>query len=129
MGILSEITALDRSGIVKSTAELLKKREREDNVFRIVPRAIRAESLHSDVLHWLLKPDPDETRGLGGRFSATLLTRWIERSANGRPAPNLQRDATIHVRHVAREASTGRGPIDILLRGEWGTQPFVRARD
>jgi hypothetical protein len=79
----------------------------QPNVFRIAPRILRVEGVHSDILRWLL--DPKAPHGLGDRFTTAFVHAVL--SACGRTIAQ-----PFEVQEVHREFSTGGGPIDILLR-------------
>jgi hypothetical protein len=86
------------------------------NFFRIVHRVIRDESVHSDVVAWLL--DPNEWHGLGDAFAKSLAGQVL--STCGEASAS-----SVEIAEVRREFSTGRGPVDIFVRGRIGGRDFA----
>jgi PD-(D/E)XK nuclease superfamily len=120
MGLLDEVQRLSQSSLLTDVSALLAARAQAPSLFGIFPRALSAEGFHSDILRWLL--DPQGWHGFGGRFCVELLRRWWKKSE----APgDLKLGEEIVVEWVVAEYPTGRGPIDILLRGTWGNRPFA----
>lgn len=76
------------------------------NIFRLTQRDLRAEGLHSRMIAWLL--DPQEWHGLGDKFASRFVGAML------RGCDSMKRPPATVVR-VETEASTGEGPIDILL--------------
>lgn len=103
------------SGLIRLD-EIARHLARRQNFFRMVSRVIRDESVHSDVIAWLLDPRGwhDLGDGFGGRFVASVLA-----------ACGHESDAPIEIDRVQREFSTGHGPADILIRGSSGGTTFV----
>lgn len=113
---------LSGSGLLDEITMSVKKRTMP-NIFRVFPRVLRAESLHSDVLRWLL--DPSGFHGLEDAFSVGFLRRLLQGSHEGRVPDGLKWDEHVAVSGAVTEVPTGRGPIDILVHGPWGGRPFV----
>lgn len=122
MNTVGELRRLSQSSLLRRIEVQVAKRKHA-NVFRIFPRALRSESLHSDVVTWLLQPT--EWHSLDNGFAVALLRRWWDQSQHGQPPVELKRDEMIEVTDVVAEYPTGRGPIDILIWGQWGDRPFV----
>lgn len=99
-------------GLLSARAE----RRREPNFFRIVPRLLRNEAVHSDLLAWLL--DPSGWHGLEDAFALRFVGEAL--SAAGHPfTPPLA------ITRVHTEFSTGQGPIDILIEASTGDGPLL----
>lgn len=113
---------LSGSGLLDEITESIKKRALP-NIFRVFPRVLRAESLHSDVLRWLL--DPREWHGLGDSFSGEFLRRALKQSQEGTVPDDLRSEAQIIIDEAHTEIPVGGGIIDILVRGRWGDSSFV----
>lgn len=89
-------------------SEALKKLRGQPNFFATVPRTLRAEGVHSDMLAWLLTPG--DWHGLGDNVVAPLVRRVFAGCGINCGQP-------VKIDRVYREFSTGNGPIDILLQG------------
>ena len=76
------------------------------NFFLTVPRILRVEGVHSDMLGWLL--DPKGWHGLADRFAVPFGRAMLA-------ACKRCDEGALVVEEVHREFSTGKGPIDILL--------------
>ena len=84
------------------------------NVFGIAPRVMRQETLHSDILAWLL--DERGSHDFGGHFAHEFVKRLL---------PSPERNLQIEIDIPGKEFSTSRGPIDILLKARVGGHPMV----
>ena len=71
------------------------------NFFLTVPRILRVEGVHSDMLWWLL--DPKGWHGLADRFAVPFVRAMLA-------ACGLCSEVALVVEEVHREFSTGRGP-------------------
>jgi hypothetical protein len=107
-----------REGVTHLQAVLSGRaeRRREPNFFRIVPRLLRNEGVHSDLLAWLL--DPAGWHGLGDAFARRFVGDALAATSNPFTPP-------LTVTRVHTEFSTGRGPIDVLIEGTTGDGPFL----
>jgi hypothetical protein len=115
---IDDLSALQRlgewDGLTRLEGRLHDLRTRP-NIFAIAPRILRVEGVHSDMLAWLL--DPKGWHGLADRF-ATSLIRFVLADCGDEVG-------ALEIQSVETEASTGRGPIDILVSGRRGRLPFV----
>jgi hypothetical protein len=105
-----ENSALERLGAWDGLSRLdaiLEDLRRSPNFFLIAPRVLRVEGVHSDMLAWLL--DPSGWHGVGDRFARAFAHAALEECG-------LEVRSPLNVVDVRREFSTGRGPVDILLR-------------
>jgi len=93
---------------LKRLDRLLKALRRQPNFFVVAPRVLRVEGVHSDILAWLL--DPQGWHGLGDGFARGFLSDVLA-------GCGVTASQSPKVHEVHREFSTGRGPIDILVRG------------
>jgi hypothetical protein len=121
-GIRAEIARME-SGVLREIDGLLDARATLPDPFALCARVIDAEGLHSDILKWLLTPAG--WHNLDGDFGVALLSRLSERSREGNVPCPVSRDAAITIKKVATEVSTGAGPVDLLIEGTWGGDPFV----
>jgi PD-(D/E)XK nuclease superfamily protein len=94
---------------VSRLEHLLSGVRRGPNFFRITPRVFRVEGVHSDLLAWLL--DPQGFHGLGDSFAVRFMADVLLESG-------VSVDPRITITSIDVEASTGEGPIDILVRAE-----------
>jgi hypothetical protein len=101
---------------VSRLQRLLSSLDRGPNFFRVVPRLFRVEGVHSDLLAWLL--DPQGFHGLGDSFAIRFITGVLRESGAGAEGP-------ITINSVETEASTGEGPIDILVHTECAGRPLI----
>ena len=97
-------------------SEALKRLRGQPNFFATVPRPLRAEGVHSDMLAWLLTPG--EWHGLGERVAAALVRDVFAGCRISCAQP-------VRIGRVYREFSTGNGPIDLLLQGTHGHEQFT----
>lgn len=91
-------------------------RRRSPNFFRMVPRLLRKEGVHSDLLAWLL--DPHGWHGLGEAFAHRFLGDALAAAGYA-----LAGDFTIT--RVRTEVSTGQGPIDVLVELTSGARQLL----
>src|SRR6266852_3666891 len=68
---LSAVQTLRSSVPYRGLIELLDRRAREPNIFRLVTGLTRSEGVHSTLLAWLL--DPQQWHGLGDSFAREFL--------------------------------------------------------
>jgi hypothetical protein len=94
----------------------IDRKFRRPNFFRIAPRVLSVEGVHSDVLAWLLRPDG--WHGLGDEFAQRLIQVALKRCG-------LSLDGPVVVNGIDLEFSTGKGPIDILVRAKVGGANLV----
>jgi hypothetical protein len=113
---------LPDSGLLREITESVKKRSLP-NIVRVFPRVLRVESLHSDVLRWLL--DPRGWYGLGDRFAGELLRRALGPRCEGADKDHLSARAEMVVDEVHTEIPVGGEIIDIVVLGRWGDRSFV----
>jgi PD-(D/E)XK nuclease superfamily len=123
-GTVEALGRLSESRLLDEITESVRKRSRP-NIFRVFPRALRVESLHSDVLRWLL--DPQGWHEFGDRCGTPLLRQFLKRShpPKEKEDDGLTSDAEIAIDAADAEIPVGGGTIDIVLRGRWGGRPFV----
>ena len=88
----------------------------QPNFFLTAPRILRVEGVHSDLMWWLL--DPKGWHGLADRFAVPFVREALA-------ACGLGGELAPVVEEVHREFSTGRGPVDILLRLHQGDERLV----
>ena len=95
---------------------ILQSRRRGPNFFHIAPRVLRVEGIHSDLLAWLL--DPQGWHGLRESFVGPFIKEILHDAGIA-----VDRAFTNVV--VDKEFSTGKGPLDVLVRGRLGETPIV----
>lgn len=107
-----------REGVERLQAVLNVQSERRSkpNFFRIAPRLLRKEGVHSDLLAWLL--DPHGWHGLGDTFGRHFIGEAL--AAAGCPL-----SGPFAVTRVQTEFSTGEGPIDVLVNMTSGDTSLV----
>ncbi len=110
---LQNLAAWD--GLARLDSILNQVRSRP-NFFLTVPRILRVEGVHSDMLGWLL--DPKGWHGLADRFAVPFGRAMLA-------ACKRCGEGALVVEEVHREFSTGKGPIDILLHLRRGDERFV----
>jgi hypothetical protein len=104
---------LSQSRLLDEITESVRKRSRP-NIFRVFPRALRVESLHSDVLRWLL--DPHGWHELGDCCGTPLLRQFLKRShpPKEKEDDGPTSDAEIAIDAADAEIPVGGGTIDIV---------------
>ena len=110
---LQNLAAWD--GLARLDSILNQVRSRP-NFFLTVPRILRVEGVHSDMLGWLL--DPKGWHGLADRFAVPFGRAMLA-------ACKRCGEGALVVEEVHREFSTGKGPINILLHLRRGDERFV----
>lgn len=93
----------------------MSRRPSATSVFGILRRVARSESMHSDMIAWLLREDG--SHDLGDAFACTFLRSIVAIGA----------DQKIQIRNVHTEFPTSRGPVDILVEATVDGMPFAVA--
>jgi hypothetical protein len=104
---LAALQRLQDWGGLSQIAPILDNLRRRPNLFLIAPRIMNVEGIHSDLLAWML--DPAGWHGLGDRFASAFVRAVLEACGRSTELP-------INIDDVRAEASTGKGPVDILVR-------------
>jgi len=112
-GALKRLEAWDG---LKRLDIILDKLRGRPNFFSVAPRLLRVEGVHSDILAWLL--DPKGWHKLGDGFSQGFVAAALA-------GCGLNPELPLRVTEVHREFSTGKGPIDILIRVRYGDSGIV----
>ena len=101
---------------VSTLQDLLSSLTHGPNFFRVAPRVFRVEGVHSDLLAWLL--DPRGFHGLGDSFAVRFISAVLRESG-------VVVEPALTVDSVEVEASTGEGPIDVLVRAQCAGRSLV----
>jgi hypothetical protein len=96
------------SGLTQELEAAVVALRSRENIFTVMGGVLAIESVHSDMLCWLLRPPPLGWHGLGQAFASRFL-RAILAECGVEPADSIE------VLAVDREFSTGLGPIDLLI--------------